>query len=97
MPPGDPAVKAKVAEWEARVSDLVDVEIAVAEKTYTRRELRPMLEEILATATKTAFGFYNMGGVRDTIRKGPVTARHIWNIEPFGNTLVTISTRRRDT
>lgn len=92
LPPGNPAVEAKVAEWEAKVSELVDVEIAVAEQTYTRRELRPMLEEMLARATQTEFGFYNMGGVRDTIREGPVTARHIWNIEPFGNTLVTITT-----
>ncbi|MEX0942599.1 MAG: bifunctional UDP-sugar hydrolase/5'-nucleotidase [Pseudomonadales bacterium] len=92
LPPPDPAVEAKVAEWEARVEELVDIQIAEADKTYTRPELRPILEAILADATDTPFGFYNMGGIRDTIREGTITARHIWNIEPFGNTLVTVTT-----
>lgn len=92
LPPGAPDVEAKVAEWEARVSEIVDVQIAFSEKTWSKAELRPRLEEILAKATRTRFGFYNMGGVRDTIRKGPITARHIWNIEPFGNSLATMTT-----
>jgi 2',3'-cyclic-nucleotide 2'-phosphodiesterase (5'-nucleotidase family) len=92
LPQPDPAVEAKVAEWEARVEEIVDIKIAEADKTYTRQELRPILESILADATETSFGFYNMGGIRDTIREGDITARHIWNIEPFGNTLVTVTT-----
>lgn len=92
LPAGDPAVKAKVAEWEARVAELVDRQIAISDRTWSKAALRPRLEEILAEATETEFGFYNMGGVRDTIYEGEITARHIWNIEPFGNTLVTMTT-----
>ncbi len=92
LPPGDPEVKALVAAWESRVAEKVDVQIAAVSRSYNKIELQPMLERILAIATQTEFGYYNMGGIRDVITKGPVSARHIWNIEPFGNTLVTLTT-----
>lgn len=92
LPAADPEVQAIVAAWEAKVAELVDVPIAISKKTYTRAELRPVLEQILASATDTAFGFYNMGGIRDIINQGTITARHIWNIEPFGNSLATVTT-----
>lgn len=92
LPAGDPAVAALVTSWESRVSELVDVSIASSARDYTKAELQPRLEKILAEATGTPFGFYNMGGIRDIVRKGPISARNIWNLEPFGNTLVTVTT-----
>ena len=86
------SVAKAVADWERRVSEIVDVKIAESDHTYTTEQIRPILERILAKAAGTDFGYYNLGGVRDVLRKGDVTARHIWNIEPFGNSLVRMTT-----
>ena len=56
----------------------------VSDRAYTKDELQPILEEILRAALDTDLGFYNRGGIRDEIAAGPVSARMIWNIEPFG-------------
>ena len=91
LPPPDKDVDLLVKSWEKKVSDLVDFEIAMATRDYTQAELQPILQEILAQATGADFGYYNRGGIRDMIRQGPISARHIWNVEPFSNELVTIT------
>jgi 5'-nucleotidase/UDP-sugar diphosphatase len=90
LPGPAPEVAAAVKAWTDRVADQVDYEIAKVSRDYSKEELQIILEDILADATGAEFGFYNMGGIRDVLRKGPVTARNIWTIEPFGNNLVTI-------
>lgn len=82
-----------VKRWEAKVADKVDFKISTAKRDYSKFEMQPFLQEILADATGADFGFYNMGGIRDVFRKGPVTARHIWGIEPFSNQLVTVTAK----
>jgi 5'-nucleotidase len=92
LPAPDSIVAKLVAVWEARVAEIVDVNIATAARSYSKDELRPILERILAQAAGTDVGFYNMGGIRDVIRKGDISARHVWNIEPFGNTQIRVTT-----
>lgn len=91
LPPPLPEVQALVDKWEARVAELVDVEIARVDRPYTQIELRPIWQHILAQAAGTELGYYNMGGIRDKIRAGSISARNIWNIEPFGNSLATLT------
>lgn len=91
LPAGLPAIKKLVAKWEANVEEVVDYRIATVSKDISPEELQPLLERILAAAADADFGYYNIGGIRDRIREGKVTARHIWNIEPFGNNLVTMT------
>ena len=38
--------------------------------------------------TGADLAYMNRGGVRDSLGRGTVTARHVWNILPFDNTLV---------
>lgn len=90
LPDPVPKVAAAVKAWTDKVADQVDYEIAQASRDYSEEELQGIFEDILTDATGAEFGFYNMGGIRDIIRKGSVTARNIWTIEPFGNNLVTI-------
>lgn len=90
LPGPEPEVAAAVKAWTDKVASHVDYEIAKASRNYSQEELQYIFEDILAEATGAEFGFYNMGGIRDVIRKGSVTARNIWTIEPFGNNLVTI-------
>ena len=96
LPPPDKSLDRIVKRWEKRVARKVDFKIANAKRNYTRREMQPFLEHILAVAADADFGFYNMGGIRDTFRQGPVSARHIWNIAPFGNAMVTVKGKGRD-
>ncbi len=91
LPEPDAPVLAAVNTWEEKVAALVDVQIATSERVIKGPQLQALLEEILVSATGADFGYCNIGGIRDKIPAGPVTARHIWNIAPFGNGLVTLT------
>ena len=86
----DPEVASIVSEWEAKVSAQVDFEIAQADRLIAPDELRGWMEWVIREHTGADISYYNRGGVRDAIRPGPVTARTIWNLEPFGNSVVTV-------
>ena len=49
-----------------------------------------LVEHILATRSGSDIGFYNKWGVRNRLYQGKITARHIWNIHPFGNQLAIV-------
>ena len=91
LPDGDPATQALVSSYEAKVEDQVDIKIAFLRKNYSKTELQPILENILAEAIGADLGYYNRTGIRDVLSAGEVTARMIWNLEPFGNTLVKLT------
>lgn len=86
----DPDVAAVVDSWEAKVAAKVDFEIARAERDILPAQLRDWMEQVLRVRTDADLAYYNRGGVRDAIRAGSVTARSLWNVEPFGNVLVTV-------
>tara|TARA_R110002072_G_scaffold1780_9_gene14742 strand:- start:22854 stop:24206 length:1353 start_codon:yes stop_codon:yes gene_type:complete len=93
LPPPDKKVERLVKRWEKKVARKVDFKIGTAARDYSKVEMQPFLQKILANATGADFGYYNMGGIRDTLRKGPITARQIWNVEPFSNQLVTVTAK----
>lgn len=84
-------VLALVNSYEEKVEALVDVEIATAAQDYDKATLQTLFEQIMMREVGAELGYYNMGGIRDVISEGPVTARHLWNIEPFGNTVVQLT------
>lgn len=45
--------------------------------------------EVYRQATGSDIGFMNGGGCRKSLAKGEITVNDIWEINPFGNTLVT--------
>ena len=87
LPEADPHVAALVAAWEARVSERVDVAIGQTNRAWSVADMYGLVEHILRTHADADFGFYNQGGIRNQLLAGEITARHIWNIEPFGNRL----------
>jgi len=93
LPAPDKKVARLVNRWEKKVARKVDFTIASADRDYSKSEMQPFLQKIMADATGADFGYYNMGGIRDTLRQGPVTARHIWNIEPFSNQLMIVTAK----
>jgi 2',3'-cyclic-nucleotide 2'-phosphodiesterase (5'-nucleotidase family) len=85
--------RAVVDVWEDRVRERVDVKIGRSEREYGKKALAAPIERIYRETLRTDFGFQNRGGIRATLPKGDILARHIWTILPFENTLVTVRVR----
>ena len=83
--PADQATAKLVEKWEAKVSEIVDVPIGRAARRISRGELKPMIEQAIADAVDADLGYMNRGGIRDELPEGPLLARHVWNVLPFGN------------
>ena len=96
LPDPDPEVAELVAKWEDRVSEQVDVTICHTEREWSEDDMYLLVEHILKTKSGSDLGFYNRGGLRNLLYEGKITARHIWNIHPFGNRLATVRVLGRD-
>ena len=44
---------------------------------------------MMMDAVGADMAYMNLGGIRDRLHKGEILARHIWNIMPFNNMVVT--------
>ena len=84
----DPQVAAAVKHWEGEVTNRVDQPLAVAKRSFTRQEVKQLIEQALREETGANFAHMNQGGVRDILPAGQLTLRHIWNIMPFDNEVV---------
>ena len=84
-----PDVAKVVAEWEAKVSKVVDVPIGASEREFASKDLKALIERAMAEETGADFAYMNLGGVRDFLPKGTILARNVWNILPFDNRIVT--------
>jgi 5'-nucleotidase / UDP-sugar diphosphatase len=84
----DPSMAKIVDKWEKRVSKVMDVKIATANRDYDRAALVTLIERAFREEFKTDFGVTNRGGVRDVLSKGDVLVRNLWNICPFDNRMM---------
>ncbi len=89
IPPA-PDVAAVVAKWESKVSKQVDIPIGESTARLDSRspQLRKMIERAMAEETGADIAWVNGGNIRDTLPKGQVLIRHVWNILPFDNYIV---------
>jgi len=87
LPPA-PDVAAEVKHWEDEVSARVDRPLAVAKRSFTKQEVKVLIERAMRDETGADFAFMNQGGVRDVIPEGQLKERNIWNIMPFDNRVV---------
>ncbi len=83
-----PDVAKAIASWEGKVSKLVDVPIGQSEKAYTGEDLRTLVETAMAQQTGADIAWINKGNLRDTLPKGTLLARDIWDLLPFDNRIV---------
>jgi 5'-nucleotidase / UDP-sugar diphosphatase len=88
--PADPVVQAQVDKWEAKVSALVDIPIGRATRDLPRNEVQALIERAMLDRVPADFSFTNRGGVRDILPKGELLARHVWDVIPFDNRVVTL-------
>jgi 2',3'-cyclic-nucleotide 2'-phosphodiesterase (5'-nucleotidase family) len=85
-----PDVARRVAKWESKVSKLVDIPIGESTARMERNdpELRKMVERAMAEQTGVDIAWINTGNLRDTIPKGQILIRNVWNLLPFDNYIV---------
>ena len=81
-------VAAVVKRWEDEVSARVDQPLAVAARAFDKRSVKTLIELAMRQETGADFSFMNLGGVRDTLPKGQIMVRNIWDIMPFDNRVV---------
>ena len=86
--PAEEITATLVRKWEAKVSEIVDVPIGESARKYSRQELQPMIERAMAEAVGADIGHMPLGSIRDSLPQGKLLARHVWNILPFGNTIM---------
>jgi 5'-nucleotidase/UDP-sugar diphosphatase len=79
----------QVKHWEDEVAKAVDQPIGTALREISKAEMKTLIEKAMRAATGADFAFMNAGGVRDILPKGQLLARHVWNIMPFDNLVVT--------
>jgi len=91
-----PDVAAQVKHWEDEVSARVDQPLAVSTRAFTKGEVKKLIEQALRDETGADFAWMNLGGVRDTLPKGQILVRNIWDIMPFDNVVVTGTFKGRD-
>ncbi len=91
-----PDVAAQVKIWEDKVSTVVDKPIGVSNRQLSRPEVRTLLEDAMKATTGADFAFLNAGGVRDTLPKGQLLLRYVWNIMPFDDMVVVGTFKGRD-
>jgi 5'-nucleotidase / UDP-sugar diphosphatase len=91
--PADPVVQAQVDKWEARVAAVVDVPIGWSAKPLSRPEVKELMERAMQDRFPSDLAFTNVSGVRDTLPEGQLLARHVWNVMPFDNHVVTAEIR----
>jgi len=77
-----------VERWEHEVTQRVDKPLAVSMRNFSKPEVKQLMERAMRDETGADFAFINLGGVRDTVPKGQLLVRHIWNIMPFDNRVV---------
>ncbi len=88
-------VEAIVDHYEAEVGKEMDEVIGVLKKDWTHRGLNSNLGtwqcEAMKEAVNADIAFQNNGGIRKDLNAGEIRVRDIWEIAPFGNTLVTFT------
>lgn len=84
----DPEVQAMVDEFNS--DKRFNEAIAKATTNFdSKEELGCMITDAIRWVTKADFAFNNTGGIRiDRLKKGPITVKDVYNIDPFNNEIV---------
>lgn len=82
-----------VNTYEAELAEVMDEVIGTLERPWTtsgpESNLGNWISDAFREATHTDIAMMNNGGVRKGLAQGKILVRDIWEIAPFGNTLVT--------
>jgi 2',3'-cyclic-nucleotide 2'-phosphodiesterase (5'-nucleotidase family) len=85
-----------IQRWESRFSALVDVPIGRASRSILRAEGRTLIQRAMLERIDADVAYFWPIGVRDVIPEGALLARHVWNLSPFDDRIVTVKISGRD-
>lgn len=90
-----------VNEQEALVSKALDKEVGSLTDDFKRMfsgesNVGNWVCETLKRRISCDIGLYNSGGIRVDILAGKVTKRHLWSMEPFGNSTTKVTVTGKD-
>jgi 2',3'-cyclic-nucleotide 2'-phosphodiesterase (5'-nucleotidase family) len=88
--PADPATDRAVRAWESKLSAILDVPIGRSSRRMERDEVRTHIQRVLLERYKADVGYLNRIGVRDAIPEGELLGRHMWNVSPLDDRVVTL-------
>jgi 2',3'-cyclic-nucleotide 2'-phosphodiesterase/3'-nucleotidase/5'-nucleotidase len=92
---GDPSAAALLARYEAEVGPRVREVVAFLEHPLERKGVEYPLGNLIADAQRAATGtqvaLMNNGGIRTELLAGPVRYEDLFRLQPFANTLVTMT------
>jgi 5'-nucleotidase/UDP-sugar diphosphatase len=88
--PADRDVQAQVDRWEAKVSAIVDVPIGRSTRELSQPEVKGLMEMSMSERFPSDLAYMNVTGVRDRLPEGQLLARHVWNVMPFDDWVVTV-------
>lgn len=94
--PPDPEVATIVKRYEPMIGARMNEKLGVAEDWFLKhREPRStsvgnLVADAMRARAGTPIAFQNRGGVRQILPKGDITMRNLYEISPFGNTIVTM-------
>ncbi|MDI6757082.1 MAG: bifunctional UDP-sugar hydrolase/5'-nucleotidase [Endomicrobiia bacterium] len=92
----DASLAAFVEKISAATSRKLSKVVAVAEADIARgakggeSALGSLLADIMSERAGTDMAFHNPGGIRADFKKGDITLRDVYNVNPFDNTIVTM-------
>jgi len=96
---GDPGAKAMVADFKAGVQAL-EATLAAQVGEDMKRGLNsgpgPVIADAMRAKTGAQIALSNTGGIRTDLVQGPLSVAKVYEVIPFGNTLVTMKMKGAD-
>ena len=99
----NPAVQAKIDQYKADSDELLNIVVGQTAKELNRDARREMdasignlITDALRNFADTDIAITNNGGIRASIEAGPITARDIFSVDPFGNVVSIIEMTGHD-
>jgi 5'-nucleotidase len=99
MTPGDPGTKAFMAEFQAGVKEMqatVAAQVGVDLKRALNTGPGPIVADAMRAKTGAQIALSNAGGIRTDLVQGPLTVAQVYEVIPFGNTLVLLNMKGAD-
>jgi 5'-nucleotidase/UDP-sugar diphosphatase len=96
---GDPGAKALTAEFQAGVKELqatVASQVGEDMKRGLNTGPGPIIADAMRAKTGAQIALSNTGGIRTDLIQGPLTVAQVYEVIPFGNTLVTMKMKGAD-
>ncbi|PIK32252.1 bifunctional metallophosphatase/5'-nucleotidase [Bacillus siamensis] len=99
----DPDAAGILSKYEEKVKPIFSETVGEAARDITGgysndgdTALGNLIADGMKTKMKSDFALMNGGGIRDGVKKGPITWGDLYNVQPFGNVLTKLEIKGKD-